>query len=245
MNKNLSLSVIVPFYNEEHNLRQVVENTVDFLQGQKVFERYEVIAVDDGSKDKTGKILRDLSDRIPYLKVLTHHKNLGYGKALISGISASQYPLVLFMDGDGQFNIKEINRIFTYTEDFDMIAGYRRKRKDNFFRVASGRFYSSLACILFGLKLKDINCGFKLFKKKIFNGMNIHSRNGVFYTEILLKAKINGYKIKQAPVEHCPRLEGKAKGLSMRVIFTSMIDLIMLKYLLIRNKNMITDRQFE
>lgn len=232
MNGKYSISIILPVYNEEYNLRQVIEDIVNFLQNQEKFEKYEIIAIDDGSSDNTAKILREIRNRILHLKVVTHSENLGYGRALISGVEISQYPLVLFIDSDGQFNIREINRMFIYLDDFDIITGYRYKRKDKLYRVILGKIYSWLVTVLFGLRIKDINCGFKLFRKEIFsNNLDIQCKDGVFYTEILLKAINNGYKIKQIPVEHFSRLRGRGTGGNPGIIWNSLIDLFRLKYL--------------
>jgi len=236
MSRKYSISIILPVYNEEGNIWKVIEDVANFLQNQDIFEKYEIIAVDDGSRDNTFKILREFQYKIPYLKVISHHKNLGYGKALVSGVKASRYSLVFFIDADGQFNIRDINRMFTYFDVFDIITGYRYKRKDVFYRIILGKFYSFLVFLLFGLSLKDINCGFKLFKREILNEESIRCKNGAFYTEVLLKAKDRGYKIKEVPVEHFSRLSGKATGANPRVILSSIIDLIMLRYLLRRSR---------
>ena len=238
MNGKYSISIILPVYNEEYNLRQVIEDIVNFLQNQEIFEKYEIIAIDDGSSDNTAKILRELIYKIPYLKLITHCKNSGYGKALMSGVKISQYPLVFFMDSDGQFIITEINKMLFHLQDFDIITGYRYKRKDKLYRVILGKIYSCLVTILFGLRIKDINCGFKLFRKEIFsNNVDIQCKDGAFYTEIFLRAVNNGYEIKQIPVEHFPRLRGRGTGGNPGIIWNSLIDLFRLKYL--KNHNII------
>lgn len=236
MNGKYSLSIILPVYNEEYNLERVIEGIVNFLQNQDIFEKYEIIVVDDGSGDNTHKILSELAYKIPYIKSITHCENLGYGEALMSGVKISRYSLFFFMDADRQFNIRDINRMFIYLDDFDIIAGYRYKREDAFHRIILGKAYSWIAFLLFGLRLKDINCGFKLFKKEILEDEGIQSRDGIFYTEIFVRAKTKGYRIKEVPVEHFPRLSGKATGASPKVIFNSIVDLIMLRYLLRRSR---------
>lgn len=225
-----SISVILPLYNEESNIRNVIENSVDFLQTQEIFKEYELIAIDDGSRDNTDITLRRLVYDIPYLKIITHSKNLGYGRAIMSGVKVSQYPLLLFMDADGQFDISEIKKVVFYLRDFDVFIGYRYKRRDSFYRMILGKIYGWLVFLLFGLAIRDINCGFKVFRREILRSEDIQCRDGVFYTEILLKAKNNGYKIKEIPVEHFPRLNGTATGTSLKVISNSIIDLIKLKY---------------
>jgi glycosyltransferase involved in cell wall biosynthesis len=235
MIQNLSLSIILPVYNEEENIKKVIKEIDDFFVSQDIFENYEIIIVDDGSKDRSSEILKEIRSHYSNIKAISHHKNLGYGRALISGVQSARYPLFFFMDADGQFNISEIDKLISHVEDYDIITGYRHNRKDSFYRVMLGKIYSWLVFLLFGLKLKDINCGFKLFKRETLNLENMYNSNGgVFYTKIFLKAK--GYKIKEVPVEHFPRLKGKQTGASPRVIFDAMIDLIKLKYSSIRDK---------
>ncbi|MBL7197197.1 MAG: glycosyltransferase family 2 protein [Candidatus Omnitrophica bacterium] len=235
MNERYSISVILPVYNEEGNIREVIGKSAIFLQTQDIFKDYEIIVVDDGSKDGTAEILKELANKDRHIKIITHYKNLGYGKALTSGLNNSIYPLVFFMDADGQFDISDINNLIPNIDSSDIIIGYRHKRNDNFYRVFLAKTYSFLVFLLFGLKLKDVNCGFKLFKRQALPEEDVNCRAGTFFTEILLKAKNKGYKIKQIPVEHFPRLKGRQSGASLKIIFNGIIDLFYLKFLLVRS----------
>lgn len=227
MEKDYSISVILPVYNEEDNIERVIEDSADFLVTQDRFKEYEIITIDDGSKDNTAKVLKKLANRIPYLKVIIHHKNLGYGKALMSGLRESKYSLIFFMDGDGQFRFDSIKETLNYILNYDIIMGHRYKREDPFYRIVLGRIYSFLVFLLFGLNFKDINCGFKLFKKEAIED-DYNLNGGLFYTEVLLKAKIKGLRIKEIPIRHFPRLNGKQTGASPKVILKAMIDIIKL-----------------
>ena len=229
MNKKYFISVILPVYNEGDNIKKVIEDSANFLQDRDIFKDYEIIAINDGSRDNTAAILSGLANKFPYLKVITHCRNLGYGKALTSGSTNAQFPLVFFMDADGQFNIGEIEKMLFYLEEFDIIAGNRYKRADAFYRVMLGKIYSWSISLLFRLKLKDVNCGFKLFKRETLETENINCGAGIFYAKLLLKAKNRGFRIKEIPVEHFPRLKGRQTGASPRVIFNAVIDLIKLK----------------
>lgn len=230
MNRKYSISVIFPVYNEEGNIERVIQESADFLQATNAFEDYEIIAVNDGSKDNTAQILQRLADAIPFLKVITHRKNLGYGLALSSGFKEASFPLILFMDADGQFNINEVKKLFFYLEEFDIIAGSRQQRKDARYRITLAGIYSWLVFVLFSLRLKDVNCGFKLFKRKALELENLSCKAGVFYTEFLIRARERGCKIKEVPVEHLPRLKGRQNGVSLKIILEAVIDLVRLKY---------------
>ena len=230
MRENYSLSIILPVYNEEDNIKKVIEQATSFLQENNIFANFEIIIVDDASNDNTAKILRKFTHQLPNLKIITHNKNLGYGKTLISGVENSQYSLVFFMDADGQFEFSQLNRLIPYIEDYGIVTGYRKQRKDNFYRLALGKLLAGLVFLLLGLKLKDVNCGFKLFEKKVFNGKQVHSSAGIFYAEILLRAKKDGYKIKEVPIEHFPRLRGRQSGASPKIIFGAIKDLMRLVF---------------
>lgn len=239
MNKNYSLSIILPVFNETDNIRDVIEHIAVYLQSNAVFINYEIIAVNDGSGDGTAGVLRDLTGEIAGLRTITHGKNLGYGGALITGLHNARYNLVFIMDADGQFKISEMDKFIPYIEDYDMITGYRHRRKDNFCRVMLAKFYSQMVRLFFGVNLKDINCGFKLFKKDaldIDGGVACNSRAGVFYTEILLKAgsRKQPFRIQEIPVEHFPRLKGRQTGASPKVIFDSVVDLLKLRCYMIK-----------
>jgi len=233
--KRYAISVIFPVFNEEENIEQTVRDASKFLSVHEAIKDYEIILVDDGSRDNTAEIAKKMLSEIPCTKIVTHRKNAGYGMALNSGIRETKYPLVFFMDADGQFHISDIDKLIPYIEDYDVIAGYRFRRKDNCCRVILGKLYSRMVSLLFGISLRDINCGFKLFKKKAFKFHDMYdSSGGVFYAEIFLKGK--GCKIKEIPVEHFPRMRGKQTGANIKTIFNAVIDLIKLKYSKTGNK---------
>jgi len=228
MNDKFSLSVILPVYNEEVALKPVVRGIADFLQKNSEFERYEIIAVEDGSSDRSGDILREMEKEIFCLRVLYHEYNLGYGAALSSGFKIARYPLLLCMDADGQFDISDLETMADFLKDYDAVIGYREGRKDNLYRIIVGKAYNFLACLLFGERFKDINCGFKLFKRELIGETDFKSHAGVFYTELLFMARSRKCKIKQAPVRHFPRSTGKSTGASPLVIRRAIADLIWL-----------------
>lgn len=227
MNDTRSLTIVLPVYNEEDNIQKTIEDTLYFLDHQNYFSEYELIAVDDGSNDRTADILGKLKS-IEILKIITHPKNLGYGGALVSGIQQARHSWVLLMDSDGQFKINSIQKITEHLSEYDIITGYRHRRADTFYREFLGKAYTYLVCRLFGLKFKDINCGFKLFKKEALDLNGVNSHAGVFYADIFIKAKQNGHRIKEVPVEHYPRVRGKQTGADANVIFKAAMDLVKL-----------------
>lgn len=222
-----SLSVVLPVYNEEENINEVIVSIIDFLRNNDSISEFEIIAVDDGSTDNTMLVLESVCKENDCCKIVKHVKNLGYGKTIISGMKKTIYPLVLFMDADGQFKIASFNNMLEYISEYDIIIGYRALRKDGLHRRILGNIFTFLVNCLFDLKIKDVNCGFKLYKKEVFNNeYNFHA--GVFYTEVFVKAIKDGFRIKQIPVEHYPRLKGRQSGASLKVIFIAIIDMIRL-----------------
>lgn len=236
MTQSYSLSVVLPVYNERDNIKKTVEDSVGFLSAQNIFEQYEIILVDDGSYDGTVEILKNLVVCNNYIRLVTHSKNLGYGRALVSGIKVANFPWVLLMDADGQFKLSSIKDFAEYLMEYDMVVGYRNKRRDSSYRVLLGKIYTFFTCIFFGLKLKDVNCGFKLFKKDIlkFNDAICHA--GAFYTNIFIKAKTHQYKIKEIPVEHFLRATGRQTGANFNVIVEATMDLLRLRFLKIKKE---------
>jgi len=228
MMNDYNLSVILPVYNEEANIHGVIEQVRHFLICNPMLSNYEIIVVNDGSSDYTSRVLCELSNNIPFLRIITHAQNSGYGRALISGVNTARYSLLLFLDADGQFQIDEAGTMLKHINICDIIVGYRYKRIDKFHRIILGKFITLLVCFLFGLEIKDINCGFKLFRREVLVGNRYKCRGAIFYSEVLLTAKRNGLRIKEIPVRHFPRLKGKEKGATFTVLLQGTIDLLKL-----------------
>lgn len=213
----MEISLSLPCYNEEGNVRQVVTKACSVLD--KLASKYEVIIVDDGSSDKTQAIARELAAQNPKVKVIHHEVNQGYGAAVRSGLKNSQYDYVCFTDGDGQFDLEELKKLTDLMADNDMVIGYRRQRKDPFYRSFNACLYGFLIRLLFDLKVKDLNCAFKVFRKRVIDDLEIESKAALVNAEILIKARKKGYtKIKEVPVSHYPRTLGQQTGANLKVI---------------------------
>jgi len=224
------MSVFLPAYNEEANLKRTVKNVVDNLN--KNVSKWELIIVDDGSKDKTGKISDDLASKNKNIRVIHHNPNRGYGGAFKSGLYAAKYPWISFIDSDGQFDFSEIDRFISTQKKTkaDMVIGFYKGRKVSFFRKLNSKVWQTIVWMLFGLKVKDIDCGFKLISKDIVDTIEpLQSERGAFISsEFLIKSKKAGYKIVEIGVEHYPRKQGEATGAKLDVIIQSFIDLFTL-----------------
>ena len=152
------ISIILPVYNEEQNIEAVINDICSILP--LITDDFEIIIVNDGSKDGTLAILERICREKAYIKVVTHCKNSGYGKAIMSGVVNARFPLVFSMDADGQFNIRELEKALLYFKEFDIVIGCRVNRADSLYRKILAIGYSWLVFLFFGSRLKDVNCAF-------------------------------------------------------------------------------------
>ena len=222
-----SLSVILPAYNEEANIGTILEKVVGFLSS--VTSDFEIIVIDDGSTDKTAKVLRSMQESQKFLQVIYHTQNRGYGVSLRQGFERAGKDLVFMMDTDQQFDVRDIVVLAAYIEDYDLVVGCRVQRKDPFYRVFYSQCYNCVVRRLFGIEFQDTNCGFKLFKRRPLQEMALFSTGSLIGAEILAVAQARHLKIKQVPVPHYPRLFGRPTGASPKVIFTILVEMYRLR----------------
>ena len=219
----VSLSVFFPCYNEEKNLEKLVIEVIQVLNN--LVQQYEVLIINDGSKDNTKLIADGLSEKYNNVRVIHHQKNEGYGAALISGFDNSTYEWVFFTDGDHQFSLKEIELLLAEIDDYDAIIGFRKKRQDPYHRIIYARMWNMLIWLLFNLKVKDIDCAFKLIKTKMLKNITLQSSGAVISTELLVKLKRSGASFKEVGVSHKPRLFGLQTGGNCKVILKAFLEL--------------------
>jgi glycosyltransferase involved in cell wall biosynthesis len=224
---NVSISVFFPCYNEQDNITRVVEQALTVLE--KLKADFEVIIVNDGSSDSTGQIADELAGQKDRVKVVHHRTNLGYGAALQSGFKAATKELVFYTDGDGQFDINEMPPLLRLMEQYDIVSCYRLNRQDNLIRKINGWCWTKLVCLLFGMKIRDIDCAFKLYKREIFDNIKLVSTGALIDAEILARAVRKGYRITQKGIHHYPRTAGAQTGANFRVIFRAFKELLKLR----------------
>ena len=227
MNKFEELSIFFPFWNEEENLETVVSKAIPVAQ--KVADKWEIIMIDDGSSDKTLEKMKRLSAKDNRLITVSHVSNRGYGAALKSGLMQAKYKYIVFNDGDGQFDFSEIDKFIPKIENADIVIGFRKKRLDHPFRHLLMNLLKIWDFIFFGFRFKDIDCGFKLFRKEaIAKILPLRSEGAMITTEILAKAKKAHLKILEAEVHHFPRIYGDQSGGNLRVILRAIKESLML-----------------
>jgi glycosyltransferase involved in cell wall biosynthesis len=217
MNKISELSIFFPFWNEGKNIEAVIKKAIPVAE--KVANKWEIIMVDDGSSDNTFEVAKKLEAKHLNLRLVSHQPNRGYGAALREGFESARYKYVVFNDGDGQFDFAEITKFLEKIEAVDMVIGHRKKRVDNPFRHILMNLLKIWDLMLFGFYFRDIDCGFKLFKKEALNKiLPLKSEGAMITTEILAKAKRAHLKIDQVEVNHYPRIYGDQTGGNLRVI---------------------------
>ena len=223
----VSVSVFFPCYNEQDNIAALVEKTIAVLENLDA--DFELIIVDDGSSDSTARIADEIAQKDDRVKVVHHQINLGYGEALKSGFKAATKELVFYTDGDGQFDIGEMPPLLPMLEEFDIVSCYRINRKDSIIRKINGWAWTKLVCRLFGMKVRDIDCAFKLYKREIFDKIKMSSSGALIDTEILARAVREGYTITQKGVHHYPRTAGEQTGANLKVILRAFKELFELR----------------
>jgi glycosyltransferase involved in cell wall biosynthesis len=223
---DISLSVFFPAYNEEENIGETVSQTNEVVK--KITNKYEIIVVDDGSKDKTASIVEEIQKTNPHVKLIRHNPNRGYGAALWSGIQAAQYDWVFFTDADLQFKIEEINRLIDNIPNHDVVVGFRAPRKDPFMRLVNAKGWNILNRLLFGLKVRDIDCAFKIFRRDLVANLPIKSGGAMMSAEMLIRLERRGVNIKEVPVTHLPRTKGSPTGAKPSVIIRAFQEMMRL-----------------
>ncbi|PIR80136.1 MAG: glycosyltransferase family 2 protein [Candidatus Levybacteria bacterium CG10_big_fil_rev_8_21_14_0_10_35_13] len=227
MNKFDELSIFFPFWNEEENLETVVSKAIPVAQ--RIAEKWEIIMIDDGSSDKTLEIMHKLSAKDKRLVSVSHKVNRGYGAALKTGFENAKYKYIVFNDGDGQFDFSEVEKFIPKIENADIVIGFRKKRLDHPFRHILMNLLKIWDFVFFGFRFKDIDCGFKLFRRQAIQTiLPLNSEGAMITTEILAKAKKANLKILEVEVHHFPRIYGDQSGGNLRVILRAVRESLFL-----------------
>jgi len=224
------ISVFILAYNDEKTIGKIITDAISVLDLLKL--DYEIIIVDDGSRDATAKVVKDLAGAHKAIKLIQHGDNRDYGAALRTGFTTASKEWIFYTDGDGQYDIKEIAKLLPYTEEFVFINGYIIKRMDPIYRIFIGKMYQFLINICFGKTLIYTNCDFRLIKKEIMDRITISSNSGFAPAEIVTKLVRNGVVIKQVSIKHFPRTCGRSSFFKFKKIISVLRDL--LKFLIKR-----------
>lgn len=218
------LSAFFPAFNERANLERMVEGLRRVLP--EVSERFEIIVVDDGSRDGTGQLADQLATRDQAIRVIHHTRNVGYGAAVRSGLSACRYRAIFFTDGDCQFDVGELRLLVPHLGASDLVTGYRAERRDPLLRRLYSRGWTWLIHGLTGVAVRDLNCAFKLFTRDVIADAALISNGAMINAELLALARRRGKTIHEVPVHHYPRVHGRQTGGQPRVILHAFWELL-------------------
>ncbi|HEX8284907.1 MAG TPA: glycosyltransferase family 2 protein [Pyrinomonadaceae bacterium] len=218
------ISVFFPAYNDEGSIGSLVADALAVLP--KLSDDYEVIVVNDGSTDGTAEVLEELARREPRLRVVHHGVNRGYGAALRTGFASATKELVFYTDGDGQYDVKELAILRPLlTAGVDIVNGYKIQRADVWRRKAIGALYNRMAHLLFSIPIRDVDCDFRLMRRRAFEGIELISSSGSICVEMVHKLHRAGRTFTEQPVHHYPRAHGRSQFFTLRRVGRTALEL--------------------
>ena len=217
------LSLCLPAYNEAGNIEDTLDAACAMLP--EFVKQFEVVVVDDGSKDNTGDLVSRYAEREPRVRLVRHEQNRGYGAAVTSALRAARGDLVAFTDSDGQFTLLDLPHLLAKLETCDLVVGYRYRRADPWHRLFNAWAWNRLIRWLFGVKVRDLDCAFKLFRRDVIDQLHLSASGAAINVEILVQCVRAGLRIAEVPVAHYPRCQGSPTGAAIRVILRAFREL--------------------
>ncbi len=222
-----SISAVLPAYNEEALIGQTAMAVAEALA--EITDDYEVIVVNDGSRDRTRAVIDEVAAANSHVRCITHEVNRGYGEALKTGFSSATKDFVFLTDGDRQFDVRELAQFVPHLDHADLVIGYRNPRRDPLVRLLYARGWRWVVTLLFGYVARDIDCAFKLFSREVWRQVQVHSGGATFSAEFLAKARRCGFRVVELPVTHYPRTAGSPTGARPHVVARAFRDIVWLR----------------
>jgi glycosyltransferase involved in cell wall biosynthesis len=221
------LTFFFPAYNDAGTIASLVIQAVQVAS--RLTSDFEVLVINDGSKDATGTIAEELTRTYPQVRVIHHARNRGYGGALRTGFASATKPLVAYTDGDAQYDPSELEGLWhQLTPDTDMVTGYKISRSDPFHRIVIGRVYHHVVRLMFRLRVRDVDCDFRLMRREIFDRVQLERDTGVICLEMMRKIQDAGFRVIEVPVHHYHRTHGRSQFFNFRRIFWTGVDVLKL-----------------
>jgi glycosyltransferase involved in cell wall biosynthesis len=226
--KTHSVSVFFPAYNDAPSLPTLVSNAFEVLAEH--VNDYELIVVNDGSYDNTGEVLAELERKYaPFMRVVTHEQNRGYGGALRSGFASAAKELVFYTDGDGQYDVRELPKLLEHmAPEVGLVNGFKLERNDPRHRIWIGTVYNAFARTLFHIRIRDIDCDFRLIRRSLLEAIDLWSTSGTVCVELVRKLELTPYRVVEVGIHHYPRMHGRSQFFRLRSLLTTLYQLIRL-----------------
>jgi glycosyltransferase involved in cell wall biosynthesis len=222
-----SISAFFPAYNDAGTIASMVVSTLMVLE--QLTDDYEIIVVNDGSADQTGQILDRLAADYARVRVIHHPSNRGYGGALRTGFSSATKDLIFYTDGDFQYDVRDLLRLYPLlTDQVDMVQGYKTNRSDSTLRLIVGRAYQYAVRLVFGLHVRDVDCDFRLMRRRIFERVKLKHDSGVICVELVKKIQLAGFKVVELGVAHYPRVYGHSQFFRAGAVARTLKELVSL-----------------
>ncbi len=226
------LSIFFPAYNDSGTIASLVITAL--RTARTLTPDHEVIVVNDGSADGTGEILEELASIYPQVRIVTHETNRGYGGALRTGFASATREVIFYTDGDAQYDPAEMEALWRrFDQDVDLVNGYKISRSDPLHRIVIGRVYHHLVKTLFRLKVRDVDCDFRMMRRSIFDKVHLEKNSGVICLEMMKKITDGGFRIAEVPVHHYHRAYGKSQFFNFRRLYRTAIDVMKLWWALV------------
>jgi glycosyltransferase involved in cell wall biosynthesis len=221
------ISLVVPAYNEEDVIASTIEAAIAALSD--LADELEIIVVDDGSRDSTANVVRDLSRRHSYVRLVSHDRNRGYGAALATGFAAVTQEILFLTDGDKQFDVREVANFLPLLDRAELVIGYRSPRSDPWIRRLYGWAWNTLVNLIFGYTARDVDCAFKLFRTRLLHGWQLTSTGHTLSPELVVRVRQAGCRVLEVRVSHYPRITGQPKGARPAAILRALYELARLR----------------
>jgi glycosyltransferase involved in cell wall biosynthesis len=230
--KPASLSIFFPAYNDGGTIASMVIRAVK--TAAELTPDFEVIVVDDGSADGTAGIADELARTYPQVRAVHHPTNRDYGAALQTGFRSAAKELIFYTDGDAQYDPAELAALWARMgPETDLVNGYKISRADPLHRIVIGRIYHHIVSLLFGLKLRDVDCDFRLMRRSIFERIDLKKTSGIICVEMMKKIQDHGFRMVEVPVHHFHRSYGTSQFFNVRRLFRTARDLMLLWFALV------------
>lgn len=227
ISRKIGVSIFFPCYNDKGSITRLINDAI--LTIRKFTTKFEIIVVDDGSTDGSRQLLKNLAKKTPSLKLVFHDHNIGYGGALMSGFKTAKHEYIFYTDGDGQYDVKDLSLLlYTLTDDVDFINGIKMSRQDPTYRIVIGNFYSFMTRWLFWVPIFDVDCDFRLIRKRVIDKINLKSKSGAICIELVKKAQIAGAKFRQVSVRHYERRSGVSQFFRIERILNTLKEVFFL-----------------